>query len=159
MSRAWQACHVTLVSRLSQPVRSQVSPPAAPRGSPATASGPTGEPSSALPAGPAAAACPVFLLPASGFFCQPAAVADVLLTARYLRTAHRIELYVDGEHAATIGGLPPVKIAEYGLDELTFEQCAEDLATSGDPQLVGRRLTFSTQIVFQGHGRPQDTRC
>jgi len=101
----------------------------------------------------------VFVLPASGFFCQPAAVADVLLTARYLRTAHRIELYVDGEHAATIGGLPPVTIAEYGLDELTFEQCAEDLATSGDPQLVGRRLTFSTQIVFQGHGRPQDTRC
>ena len=133
--------------------------PAAPGGSPATASGPAGEPSSALPAGPPAAAGPVFVLPASGFFCQPAAVADVLLTARYLRTAHRIELYVDGEHAATIGGLPPVKIAEYGLDELTFEQCAEDLATSGDPQLVGRRLTFSTQIVFQGHGRPQDTRC
>jgi hypothetical protein len=56
-------------------------------------------------------------------------------------------------------GLPPVTTAEYGLDELRFEQYAEDLASSGNPQLVGRRLTFSTQIVFQGDGRAPDTRC
>jgi len=59
---------------------------------------------------------------------RPAAVADVLLTARYLRTAHKIALYIDGEHAATVGGLPPVTIGEYGLDEIIFEQYAEDLA-------------------------------
>jgi hypothetical protein len=58
-----------------------------------------------------------------------------------------------------LGGLPPVTIAEYGLDALRFEQCAEDLATSGNPQLVGRRLTFSIQMVFQGDGRAPDTRC
>ena len=58
----------------------------------------------------------MFLLPASGFFCQPAAVGDVLPTARYLRTANRIELYIDVERPATIGGLPPVTIAESGLD-------------------------------------------
>lgn len=99
------------------------------------------------------------MLSASGFFCQPAAVADVLLTARYLRTAHWIELQIDGEHAATIGGLASVTIAEYGLAEVIFEQYAEDFATAGNPQFVGRRLTFSTQIVFQGDGRARDTRC
>jgi hypothetical protein len=57
---------------------------------------------------------------------RPATVAEVLLTARYLRTAHRIELHIDGDHAATIGGLPRVTIAEYGLDQLIFEQYADD---------------------------------
>lgn len=59
---------------------------------------------------------------------RPAAVAEVLGTARYLRTAHKIALYIDGEHAATVGGISPVTIGEYGLDELIFEQYADDLA-------------------------------
>jgi hypothetical protein len=59
---------------------------------------------------------------------RPATVADVLLTARYLRTAYSVELRIDGDHAATIGELPRVTIAEYGLDELIFEQYADDLA-------------------------------
>jgi hypothetical protein len=59
---------------------------------------------------------------------RPATVAEVLLTARYLRTAYRVELHIDGDHAATIGELPRATIAEYGLDELIFEQYADDLA-------------------------------
>ena len=59
---------------------------------------------------------------------RPATVAEVLSTARYLRTAHSIALYIDGNHAATVGGIPPATIGEYGLDELIFEQYADDLA-------------------------------
>jgi hypothetical protein len=40
-----------------------------------------------------------------------------------------------------------------------FEPSASLRTEGGNPQLVGRRLIFSTQIVFQGHGRPPETRC
>jgi len=58
---------------------------------------------------------------------RPAAVAEILGTARHIRTAASLELYVADMRITKMGGTAPVSADEYGIDMLVIEQFAYDL--------------------------------
>lgn len=58
---------------------------------------------------------------------DPRLVADVLQAARLIRVSSRLEIHIDGEHAATVSGFPPPTGENFG-NSLAVEQYADDLA-------------------------------
>jgi hypothetical protein len=57
----------------------------------------------------------------------PSAVRDVLRIFREVQTATKVELYIDGMHATTVGGVSPTAIDGYDQELLIIEQYADDL--------------------------------
>ncbi|WP_071289338.1 restriction endonuclease [Mycolicibacterium llatzerense] len=92
----------------------------------------------------------------------PQLVADVLFAARSIRSSSQLEIHVEGEHAATLGGFPPITIDDYAQDLLSIEQYAEDLAIVqrhckqhfGIPQYIqpGERVAMRVaRLLVEGH--------
>lgn len=92
----------------------------------------------------------------------PQLVADVLCAARTLRVSTSLEIHLDGQHAATLGGFPPATVEEYGQELIAIEQYAEDLAIVqrhckqyfGIPQYIqpGDRVAMRVaRLLVEGH--------
>ncbi|WP_395307965.1 hypothetical protein V4U86_21635 [Mycobacterium sp. AMU20-3851] len=60
---------------------------------------------------------------------RPGVVAELLATARQIRSAATLELYAGAIRVAKMKGSAPVSIEEYGVDKLIIEQFAHDLDT------------------------------
>lgn len=92
---------------------------------------------------------------------DPRLVADVLEAARLIRLSSRLEVHVDGQHAATVGAFPPPTEEDFG-DNLAIEQYAEDLAVVqrhckqyfGIPRFIqpGERVAMRVaRLLVDGH--------
>ena len=57
----------------------------------------------------------------------PSTVRDVLGIARQIRTATKVELFIDGMHGTTLAATAPISPADYDQDLLIAEQLADDL--------------------------------
>jgi hypothetical protein len=91
----------------------------------------------------------------------PRLVADVLEAARLIRVSSRLEIHIDGQHAATVSGFPPPTDEDFG-NNLAIEQYADDLAIVqrhckqhfGIPQFIqpGERVAMRVaRLLVDGH--------